>query len=323
MITTIRTNEATDTARYAVPSPISDTAVSWGAIFGGAAAAAALSLILLILGTGLGLSAISPWANNGIEAKTLGISSIVWITLTSIVASGLGGYLAGRLRTKWASTLGDEVYFRDTAHGLLAWAVATLLTASLLTSAAGSILSGGVKAGAAIAGGAAASAGGVAAVAGANADKLGDNLGWRDESRGYFIDSLFRKSPTAPAAESAPTAEVTTNSEQAEQIPAAEVARIFANALRTNALPPADAQYLGQLVAQHTGLTQQEAETRVKDTYNLWQNKLHEAETAAKKAADDARKSTAYISLWLFVSLLAGAFAASWFATIGGRQRDL
>src|SRR6187551_850935 len=193
MITTIRTNEATDTARYAVPSPISDTAVSWGAIFGGAAAAAALSLILLILGTGLGLSAISPWANNGIEAKTLGISSIVWITLTSIVASGLGGYLAGRLRTKWASALGDEVYFRDTAHGLLAWAVATLLTASLLTSAASSILGAGVKAGAAVAGGAVGSVGVAATVAGANADKLGlDN-----NSSSYFVDSLFREPPTA------------------------------------------------------------------------------------------------------------------------------
>jgi hypothetical protein len=140
-------------------------------------------------------------------------------------------------------------------------------------------------------------------------------LGQGNESTGYFIDSLFRKFPIATPA---PAPEV-----NADKIPAREVARIFANALRTNALPPADAQYLGQVVAAHTGLSQQEAEIRVKDTYNLWQTKLQEAEATAKQAADDARKSTAYISLWLFVSLLAGAFTASWLATFGGRQRDL
>ena len=100
------------------------SAVSWGAILAGAAAAAALSLILLILGTGLGLSAMSPWAQAGATAATLGVSTIVWITLTQLLASGMGGYLAGRLRTKWVAVHTDEVFFRDTAHGFLAWAVA-------------------------------------------------------------------------------------------------------------------------------------------------------------------------------------------------------
>lgn len=329
MSTTIGITETNDLVRHTVGSPVSGSAVSWGAIFAGAAGAAALSLILIILGTGLGLSAISPWSHEGIEAKTFGVSGILWITLTSIVASSLGGYLAGRLRTKWTSTLRDEVYFRDTAHGFLAWAVATILTASLLTSAVSTVVGGGIKAGAAIAGGAAGSAGVAAAVAGANADKLGlDN-----DSTGYFVDSLFRKSPAAnvntpapaPVDPAAPAPAPTVNANEApvNEVPAAEVARIFVNALRTNALSPSDTQYLGQVVAEHTGLTQQEAETRVKETYTLWQNKLQEAEAATKQAADEARKGTAYISLWLFVSLLAGAFTASWFATCGGRQRDL
>ena len=94
--------------------------VSWAAIFAGAAAAAALSLILLLLGFGLGFSAVSPWAGSGISAKGLGISSIVWLAVTQIIAAGLGGYIAGRLRVKWANLHGDEVYFRDTAHGFLA-----------------------------------------------------------------------------------------------------------------------------------------------------------------------------------------------------------
>ena len=98
-------------------TPLSPSAVSWAAIFAGAAGAAALSLILLILGTGLGLSSVSPWADRGASASTFGVSTIVWITFTQLAASGMGGYLAGRLRTRWASTHTDEVYFRDTAHG--------------------------------------------------------------------------------------------------------------------------------------------------------------------------------------------------------------
>src|SRR5215207_4684824 len=157
--------------RYGSVGTVADTtasrsAVSWGAIFGGAAGAGALSLILLLLGTGLGLSSVSPWATEGIDASTFGISSILWITFMQLAASGMGGYLAGRLRTRWAGAQPDEVYFRDTAHGFLAGAVATLGTAALLSSVVGSILGGGIQAGAAVAGNAATAAVGAATTAG-------------------------------------------------------------------------------------------------------------------------------------------------------------
>src|SRR4029450_7423713 len=128
------------------------SAVAWSAIVAGAAGAAALSLILLILGVGLGLSSVSPWSGRGISAPTFGVSTILWVTFTQLAASALGGYAAGRLRTRWTGTHTDEVYFRDTAHGFLAWALATLVTAATLTSAIGSLGSGGVQAGAAGAG---------------------------------------------------------------------------------------------------------------------------------------------------------------------------
>lgn len=123
----------------------STSAVSWGAIVAGAAAAAALSLILLILGMGLGLSSVSPWANEGISAESFGMSTIIWLTVTQLLSSALGGYLAGRLRTKWVDIHNDEIYFRDTAHGFLSWAVASLATAVLLTSVIGAVLSGGAS----------------------------------------------------------------------------------------------------------------------------------------------------------------------------------
>ena len=287
--------------------------VSWAAIFAGAAGAAALSLILLILGTGLGLSSVSPWASQGASATIFGTSTILWITFTQLAASGMGGYLAGRLRTKWQAVHSDEVYFRDTAHGFLAWAIATLVTASVLTSAIGSIVGSGVSAGATVAGTALSTAttGAVAAAGSVKNESSGSDL------TGYFVDSLFRKDMTAPGSASAtPDAQNGVSS-------SAEVGRIFVNDLRTGSLSPDDIKYVGQLVAQRTGIPQADAEKRVSDTFAKVQTELRTAEARAREVADKARKAAAYASLWLFVSLLAGAFLASLCATYGGRRRDI
>jgi hypothetical protein len=292
------------------------SAVSWGAIVAGAAAAAALSLIMLMLGIGLGLSSVSPWAHHGLSGGALGVSAILWVTFTQLVASGMGGYLAGRLRTKWVAVHTDEVYFRDTAHGFLAWAVASLATAALLTSVVGSMVSGGIQAAASVAGGVATTA---AAAAGSQMSKSDDDSG----PMGYFVDSLFRKEANAAATASAPAAIGAMSGRAAEPATnASEVARIFMNNIRTGPLPADDVRYVGQVVAQRTGLTQQAAEKRVSDTYARVQAKLRDAETAAKDAAEKGRKASAYATLWLFISLLIGAFFASLAATFGGRRRD-
>jgi hypothetical protein len=304
---------------YPANTQAHSSAVSWGAIVAGAAAAAALSLILLMLGIGLELSAVSPWAHAGISAKTFGVSTILWVTLTQVIASAMGGYLAGRLRIKWVAVHTDEVYFRDTAHGFLAWAVASLATAALLTSAIGSIISGGIQAGATVAGGAATTAGATLPVAKSDRD---------NEPMGYFVDSLFRMDMNAapapvPSGSSAISGSVRPQAPAATSIPASEVARIFLNSVRTASLPAEDIRYVGQVVAQRTGLTQQDAEKRVTDRYARLQAKLRDTETAAKDAADKGRKASAYAALWLFISLLIGAFVASLAATFGGRRRDL
>src|ERR1700691_211345 len=110
--------------------------VSWAAVIGGAFVFASMSLVLLSLGTGLGLSMGSAWWNVGAGAERIGKAAIAWFIITEILASALGGYLAGRRRTKWFQVHTDEVYFRDTAHGLLVWAVALVLTAGFLTATA-------------------------------------------------------------------------------------------------------------------------------------------------------------------------------------------
>jgi hypothetical protein len=301
---------------YPEPVQAQTSAVSWGAIVAGAAGAAALALILLMLGTGLGLSSVSPWAYSGVSATTFGVSTILWLTFTQLVASGMGGYLAGRLRTKWVAVHTDEVYFRDTAHGFLAWAVAALGTAALLTSVIGSIVNGGIQVGAAMAGNAA------TAMAVSSSDMAKSNSD--NAPMGYFVDLLFRNdlNSTVSTPDVAGTDPMT--AWPSKPIPpgsAPELTRIFMNSIRTGSpLSDEDIRYVGQIVALRTGLTQQDAEKRVIDTFTRVQTKLHDAETAAKEAADKGRKASAYVALWLFISLLIGAFVSSFAATIGGRQ---
>jgi hypothetical protein len=289
------------------------SAVSWPAVFAGAVAAAALSLILLVLGTGLGLASVSPWAPMGDTAKAISWATIGWIVFVAVASSALGGYIAGRLRTRWLSVHTDEVYFRDTAHGFLAWAVATLVTASVLTSAIGTILSVGAAGGAAVA---AASDGNAGQDPGPSTGMNGS--GQVNQQSAYTLDSLFRLSPTADT-----TTPATLVSSESVREAKGEIAGIFANSMDSGKLPADDATYAAQLVAQRTGMSQQDAETRVNEVHAAAYKKIQDAKAQAMELADEARKHAAYASLWIFISLLSGAFIASLMATFGGRQRDL
>src|SRR5690625_1030264 len=150
--------------------PNSLTAVSWGAILAGAAAAAALSFILMLLGLGFGLLSVSPWSGEGGSAEAIGFGAIIWLIIIHLAASGLGGYLAGRLRNRWPDAHQDEVYFRDTAHGLVAWSVSTLFAIALVGGAASAVMSGAANV----------------------ADRAASTAESMMESSGYFADTLLR-----------------------------------------------------------------------------------------------------------------------------------
>ncbi len=205
----------------------STSAISWAAIIGGAFAAAAMGLILVALGTGLGFAAVSPWSNSGASATTMTVAGAIWLLLMSAIASAIGGYLAGRLRTRWVDVHGDEVFFRDTAHGFLAWAVGTVITAAVLTSAAGALVGGTAKVAAAGAGAAVAGAG-AAGMAAASSGVMPGRAIEGGDPNAYYVDSLFRtdKPDEAPSADDTATR--------------AEVGRIFANGLRSGDIPPSD-----------------------------------------------------------------------------------
>ena len=214
--------------------------VSWPAVIAGAFVTAALSLILLALGAGIGLSAISPWENSGASTSAVGAGAIVWLVLVQLVACSMGGYLAGRLRTKWIRVHTHEVYFRDTAHGFLVWAVSVVVAAAFLASAAASMIGKRHEAG--------------------SANQSGGTI----SPNQYFADELLRsRSPGSNDASAR-----------------SEVDLILANALRQGTVPPADRSYLVDLTAAKTGISEADADKRVSNVFAQAQQAADQARKA-------------------------------------------
>jgi hypothetical protein len=261
-------------ADTSVKNEAPSSGVSWPAVVAGAFAAAALWLILLALGTGIGLSSISPWSNMGASASAMSIGAIVWLIVTQIIAAMLGGYLAGRLRTKWVNIHTDEVYFRDTAHGFLVWAVGLVITAAFLASAATSMVGGGAQLGNITSGKA----------------TMTQTGGQASDPNEYFVDNLFRSVRPAPDPNDASMR--------------AEAGVIFANALRQKDIPAPDKTYLARLMAARTGLTQTDAEQRVSDV-------LTQARQAADTARKAVAHSLYWTFLALLIGAFCASFAAT------------
>jgi hypothetical protein len=117
-----------------VETPVGDQlspAVSWPSIAGGALVAIATTLILFSLGSSLGLSLASPWDRGVDTAARVGAFTGIWLVVVQWLSSAVGGYLAGRTRVRWAGLHGHEVFFRDTAHGLMTWSLATVIMATV------------------------------------------------------------------------------------------------------------------------------------------------------------------------------------------------
>lgn len=271
-------------------------ALAWGPVIGGAIAASAITLILLLLGSGVGLTMVSPWSGESASFTTVSVTAAIWFVIVQWLSSALGGYLTGRLRTKWAGIHTDEVFFRDTAHGFLSWALATVVVAGLAGSAFTSLVGSGVQAASSVA--ASASVGATAAAAGSNDAP--------DLATGYFTDLLLRPQDTAARAPSDNAAAT------------AEVMRILMQGAAKGEVPEADRAYVATIVASRAGIPQEEARTRVDQVLQ----QIEDAKNAALQAADDARKSAATVALLGALSLLVGAFIASAAAALGGRQRD-
>jgi hypothetical protein len=266
--------------------------MTWGPIFGGAAAAIGVTLILLLLGSGVGLTMVSPWSGQSSSLGTVGVTAAIWLVVVQWLSSGLGGYITGRLRTKWAAVHTDEVFFRDTAHGFISWALATIFVAGFLASSLTSLAGAGAQAV-----GSAATAAGTAASSTASTSDL---------PTAYFTDALLRPEQARAGATSDDAAAT------------AEVSRILLNGAAAGQIPDDDKAYLATIVSARTGLSEADARTRVDTVLK----RIDDAKVAAQKAADEARKAASTTALLGALSLLIGAFIASAAAAFGGSQRD-
>ena len=276
MIDTVVIQPGVDTGEPSVAG------VSWAAVTAGAVVSCALTLVVLAFGIGLGLSVVSPWSGSGVSATTFKIGTGLYLVVIAMLSSSVGGYIAGRLRSRWIGVQGDEVYFRDTAHGFIAWALATVLGAVLLASPAAHLLGG--------------TAAGVTQGAVASAGRAGPMDG--------YVDTLLRSDQAA-----APNSGQNSGNAADSR---GEMVRLFTSSFRNGGdLKPADREYVAKVVAARTGLSQADAEKRVNDVV-----------TQVKADADAARKAAEQLAFWLTASLLIGAFCASLAATEGGGLRD-
>jgi hypothetical protein len=288
METVLDPPRATLTVRQAeVPTK---SAASWSAIFAGAVVAIAVSVVLFALGSGLGFAAVSPWQGQGVTATTFAVTTAIWFIVVQWLSSAVGGYITGRLRTRWIGTHVHEVFFRDTAHGFVTWALATVLVAALVIASVTSTVGGGVRAASTVAAGAA----------------QVDN-GSGTPTYAYGMDKLFRAAD--PATASAPGG----------TDPRTEVGHVVAQALTGDGnVPEADRTYLAGLVAARTGVPADEAQRRVNDFITT----ATQAKDQVKAAADSARKVAAKTAIFAALAMAIGAFIACLTAVIGGRLRD-
>jgi hypothetical protein len=263
---------------------VSPSAVSSTAIIAGALVAAAVTLVLVALGAGFGFAALSPWPHVGVSAPTFAVTTAIGLIIVQWISSALGGYITGRLRTKWISVHTHEVFFRDTAHGLIMWATATLIVTAAVAVIAMSTAGNATRA-----------AGAIGAATSTSAPSVD----------AYDIDTLLRPASvqTAPA-----SAEVR-----------AQTTRIVAQSLVSGSVGAEDQSYLTQLISVQAGVPQAEAQTRV----NALNAKIRQSEDAARAAADSARRVAEKTSLFTGFAMMIGAFIACVSAAIGGRLRDL
>jgi hypothetical protein len=269
----------------------------WGPIFAGAFGAVVATAVLMLLGSGLGLTLISPWSGESAGLTTIAVSTAIWLIVVQWFSSALGGYLSGRLRTQWVGVHTDEVFFRDTAHGFMAWSVATLIVIGTIALHGTVLFGAGANVAANIAGGA------------ANAVGQSARSPNQNDISGYFTDMLFR--PTDPS-------RLAAAGSQADQATTDQATRILTAGAMQGEISQEDRAYLANIVAARAGLSPQDAQARVEATLA----KANEFKVKAQAEADKARKASATAAILGALSMVIGAFIASVAGAIGGRQRD-
>jgi len=272
--------------------------VEWGAVLAGAVLAASLSFVLLTFGTAIGLSATSPWPGSGLSAKVIVSLAVFWAMAQQIGSVMVGGYVAGRMRSRWHET-GHEAEFRDGLHGALVWGIAVLISALLVFATAGAAARAGIDL----------------------ASKAVGSLTATSDAMDTVLDTMLSPASSAQAATPAPAASpagtsaaqgtpIRPRTASSDEIRAG-MSRILASSVTTGSITPENRAHLAQVVAQRTGISPQEAERRVDNAVN-----------SARDAADKARRAAILTGFVTATGLILSLGAGWWAAMRGGHHRD-
>ena len=200
--------------------------LQWGAIIAGAVVAAALSLVLIAFGSAIGLATFSSSPTWRDASPALAVASGIYLVLTTLASFGLAGYVAGRLRERWNPTAPNNmVEFRDGMHGVLAWAIAVVVSGIIIAASVAGVASKAVE------------------PASSPVATTGEPL------IAYELDRLFRAERRPPGAD-------LTYSR-------AEAGRILLASTGRQGITPEDRAYLVRMVASDTGIAPSDAEHRV------------------------------------------------------------
>lgn len=279
-----------------VADPVSATQehhsyVDWAAIIAGIALASAISIILLAFGSAIGLSLVNFRTFEGVAPVWVAVVAATWLLWVEVSSFMAGGYIAGRLRRRFADATEHEVDVRDGAHGLLVWAGALVVGAIIAVGGVGAALN---------------AIGSAASTATIAASNVADDAAVAVDPNAYFTDLLFRSPPGAtPAAGTL-------------QDFRGEATRILATGAAEGEVSADDRSYLAQLVASNTGLPADQAQARVDQVMTA----IDDAKAKAADAAEAARKTAVLAAFLTAASLLVSAAGAWWAASKGGRHRD-
>jgi hypothetical protein len=280
--------------------------VEWGPIIIGTLGALAIMVVLMTFGAALGLTVVSPQPYAGISAKGLAVLAGLYAALVHVGSFAAGGYLAGRMRTPWATDNMVERHFRDGGHGFAVWALGVVVGAVFVTSGISGIVKTAVGATTAVAAaGTAGAASNPAAAAALQQVSM--------QPTDYAVDRILASGPAGAPAPAGATAPQPSRADLA-----APIARTFAANMQNPQLDARDRAYLASLVSQRTGMPQADAEKRVDEAFA----ELKAAEQKARDAADKARKATLIAAFLAAATLAIGCAAACAGAALGAEHRD-
>lgn len=256
--------------------------VDWAAILSGAIVAYALLIVLTTFGAGIGLSMVSPEAGEGVSMRWVVISGGLWLIWTSVSSFAAGGYLAGRMRRRVGDATADEVETRDGGHGVVVWAVGTVLAILMATSGAFNVVGSSVSA-------------------------LGSGASTITSAMEGPLDTAARTALRSDDGTVVADADVRD-----------EISSVLMRSLQDGEVTEEDRSYLATVIANSTEMSQEDAREQIDASIA----EVEQTYEQAVDTAEQARIAGVISAFVLAATLLASGGAAYFAAAAGGHHRD-